>query len=840
MRINVAWAGTLMSVTASALVLSAAGQQPDAAGPFTGEQAAAGGPLFQRNCASCHASDLSGGAMAPALAGPAFAGGWNTRTTRDLVDAIRTMPPTTPGALGDEAHVNLAAYILQLNGVGFGPEPLTVAATDSIDAALTSPSNPYEDPESPFASPTCGNEAGGPREAAATSAERLESKSEWPLYGGSATNQRYSTLTQITASNVTSLGGAWMTRLPGPTNQTSVTMWNGRIFVPTMHCSVAALDAKTGQIVWVFELTTPSARRGLVVGADLGVVFVAGETGTMTAIDAATGELVWTDSLARDSANGRALRITAAPSYADGVVLVPLSGGDSGRRGGVVAVDAHTGAEMWRFHTIPAPGEPGYETWPDSEMWRTGGGAVWSPPAVDSELGLVYFGTGNPSGNPLGLQGQHPTKHPGPHPSHSGDLRPGDQLFAASVVALDLETGTYRWHFQLVRHDIWDMDVPTPPVLYDTTVDGRPRKGIAVMRTDGYLFLLDRVDGSPLLPIEERSVPQDPYQVTAPTQPFPVGGEQVVPNCMEPWLMPPGFRVGCYFRPLNEPNVMTPYIGARQAPMAYSPETGYFYVAAAVYPWWGTRFGVGHNEPGIRYYGLITAIDSRTNTIVWQQRSPYPKAHGGGMLATAGNLVFHGEVDGNVHAHDATTGELVWQFQTGLGADSAPVITYELDGEQYIALAPSGGGSGSGPAAGSRATGDAVWAFNLGGTLQPASPPPPAPMMQTFEGHGRVAETSEITIDFTERQKDTIRPPGLDIDDYATFEPRRVQVSAGARVTWTNTGHAPHTITVRQQTWTTGAIAPGATGSIQFDTPGRYVYTCERHPWQQGEIAVVR
>ena len=112
-------------------------------------------------------------------------------------------------------------------------------------------------------------------------------------------------------------------------------------------------------------------------------------------------------------------------------------------------------------------------------------------------------------------KGQHPTKHPGPHPSHSGDLRPGDQLFAASVVALDLETGTYRWHFQLIRHDIWDMDVPTPMVLYDTTVDGRPRKGIAVMRTDGYLFLLDRVDGSPLLPIEERSVPQDPYQVTA-------------------------------------------------------------------------------------------------------------------------------------------------------------------------------------------------------------------------------------------------------------------------------------------------------------------------------------
>ena len=112
--------------------------------------------------------------------------------------------------------------------------------------------------------------------------------------------------------------------------------------------------------------------------------------------------------------------------------------------------------------------------------------------------------------------------------------------------------------------------------------------------------------------------------------------------------------------------------------------------------------------------------------------------------------------------------------------------------------------------------------------------------MQTFEGHGVVAQTSEIIIDFTERQRDTLRPPGLAIDDYETFEPRRVQVPAGAHVTWTNTGEAPHTMTVRQRTWTTGSIAPGATGSIRFDTPGRYVYTCEQHPWQQGEITVTR
>ena len=830
MRVNVSWTVTLMGLAASALVLSAAGQRPPATGPFTAEQAALGLGAFQANCAFCHGADLSGGPSAPPLAGRAFAEGWSKRTTRDLLEAIRTMPPTSPGVLGDETHVNIAAYILQSNGAAPGPRPLTATATDAIDVRPTSRPSAAATADLPMGGPGCSPAAGAPRRAAPTSV-RVRSRSDWPIYGGSLTNQRYSTLAQITASNVNALGGAWMTRLPGPTNQTGITMSDGRIFVATLNCTVTALDAKSGQILWVFELTEPPARRGVAVGADLGFVLVAGTSGTITAINVESGRSVWTHTLTPDPAHGKPAVITSAPSYANGVLLVSISGGDFGRRGGISALDAKTGKEMWRFYAIPGPGEPGYETWPNNEMWRAGGGAVWSPAAVDPELGLVYFGTGNANGELKGLLGQHPTQHPGPHPSHAGDLRPGDALFNASVVALDLKTGKPRWYFQLVRHDIWDMDVPTPPVLFDTTIGGRPRKGIAVMRTDGYLFLFDRVDGSPLLPIEERPVPQDRFQVTTPTQPFPVGGDQVVPNCIEPWLMPPGFKPGCYFVPLNEPNVMAPYIGARQAPMAYSPQTGYLYVAASVDPFWATRFGISH-EPGQRSYGLITAIDPRTNKIVWQQRSPYPKAHRGGLLTTAGNLVFHGEGDGHFQARDARTGELLWQFQTGsAGADAGPAISYELDGEQYIAFAPSGGES-------DRSTGDMVWAYKLGGTVQPLDPPPAPSLVRTFRGV--VVATSNITIDFSERQKDTIRPPSLQVDDYETFEPRRARVRAGTRVTWTNTGHAPHTVTVRQQTWTTGAIAPGATGSIQFDTPGTYVYTCESHPWQQGEITVVR
>lgn len=837
-------AAAAISAAASAVVLSAAGQQSRANPSFTADQARAGHPVFQANCATCHGADLSGGPYAPPLAGRGFTDTWSTRSVRDLLASIRTMPPTNPRVLDDEARLDLAAYILQVNGIGAGSARLTPTSADALASLKTSRpamSAAAAGTDTSSGPPPCP-EGDAPRTPANTSrrGRAAASTRDWSLYGGSLSNQRYSTLRAITSSNVHSLGGAWATPLPGRTNQTGLTMSNGLIYVPTANCKVIALDAKTGERLWEFALPERPARRGVAVGDDVGLVFAVGSTGSITAINAETGERRWTQRLTPDPAHGRPANITSAPTYARGVLLVAVSGGDSGRRGGVSAIDALTGKEMWRFYVVPQPGERGSETWPNNEMWRAGGGAVWSPPAVDTELGLVYFGTGNPNGNPDGLLGQHPTKHPGPHPSHSGDLRPGTALFTASLVALDLKTGAYRWHFQLTHHDIFDMDVVTPVVLYDTSVNGRPRKGVAVLRTDGYLFLLDRVDGSPLLPIEERPVPQDPFQLTSPTQPFPVGGDQVVPNCVEPWLMPPGFKSGCYFTPLNQPNLMVQYIGTRQAPMAYSPETGYFYIAASVNPFWATRFGIGFGEPGQRSYGLVSALDSRTNKIAWQQRSPYPLGHGGGLLATAGGVVFHGDADGHVRALDAKTGEPRWQFQIGVGAASAPFITYELDGEQFMALAPSGGASPQGGLGSAQSPGDTVWAFKLGGRLPQVPAPPLPPVVQTFEGRGVIARTNQIVIDFAERDKDTIRPPAFRIDEYETFEPRRVEVSTGTRITWKNTGHEPHTISVRAQSWTTGAIKPDATGSIQFDVPGTYVFTCDNHPWQQGEITVGR
>src|SRR5262249_42113080 len=317
----------------------------------------------------------------------------------------------------------------------------------------------------------------------------------------------------------------------------------------------------------------------------------------MVALRQATGELVWTYAFSRGTE--RVGPISSPATYANGVVLAPVSGGDSNLRGKLIGLDAKTGKELWVFDAVPAPGEPGFETWPrNSSAWRFGGGAIWMPPSVDPDLGLTFVGVGNAS------------------PQFGGDIRAGDNLFTDCVVALELKTGKLRWFKQLVHHDIWDYDLSTPLVLYDAPSAGQSRKAVAVMRTDGFWFWFDRARGEPLFAIEERPVPQNAELHTAPTQPFPVGGQQIGPNCVERGLMPDGFELGCYFDPLRPdmPNLAVPFMTMRFSPMAYSPQTRYLYATACVAPWWVRRPDNGwlHGEnvhvPTQKWYGIVAAL----------------------------------------------------------------------------------------------------------------------------------------------------------------------------------------------------------------------------------------
>src|SRR5688572_2699827 len=372
---------------------------------------------------------------------------------------------------------------------------------------------------------------------------RTHASRDWPAPGGDWGTSRYSTLSQINTGNVQKLGGAWVAELPGGESSRSYpVISNGLMFMTTSRGRVLALNPETGATVWSYthEAGGYGGNRG--VGLGEGLLFAGLSDSTVIAIDQKSGKLAWT---APRDPSLPVQGMTAQPVYGGGVVVATVSGADNFARGRAIAYDAKTGKQLWVFDVVPAPGQPGHDTWPQgSDIWKYGGGAIWTIPSIDADLGLVFVATGNAV------------------PQFGGELRKGDNLFTNSVVALELKTGKVRWHYQLIHHDIWEHDVSTGPVLYDAMVDGKPRKAIAIARTDGYFFLLDRAAGKAVLPIEERPVKQDAAMFTSPTQPFPVNADRVGPPCALREQVPEGWEVGCYFDPIRTdmPNVFMPHM----------------------------------------------------------------------------------------------------------------------------------------------------------------------------------------------------------------------------------------------------------------------------------------
>ena len=640
----------------------------------------------------------------------------------------------------------------------------------------------------------------------------------WPVPGGDLNFTRYSTLDQITRANIKSLGGAWATELGTEVTKSAAVVLDGVMYFHTLQ-QVYALDARTGKTLWTYKPQAPfnGSARGVTV-AD-GLVLAGLSDTTVLALRADTGDPAWT-SKGPDVAPGNGY-ISSPPAVGNGVAVVPISGGDGYLRGRILGIDVKTGTQLWTFFAVPGPGEAGHETWPqDSDIWQYGGGAVWTTPSIDPDLGLAYIGTGNAV------------------PTWGGELRAGDNLFTSTVLALDLKTGKRRWHYQLMHHELWEGDQSTPFILYDAMVGGQVRKALAVMRTDGYLFQLDRATGAPIFPVEERPVPQDPRQKTAATQPFPVNADRVGPDCTPAELLPPGFKSGCYFDVIKPdvPNSAQPHMTARFAPMAYSPQTGYFYVTTCVDPKlllrgedpWGGLTGTFLRPPGFKLYGEVVALNSRTNKIAWRTRSPYSICVGSGAMTTAGGLVFHAEPDGNLQAYDAANGELLWRFQTGFVGPSAglrvngggPVATYEAGGEQYVALTMN----------------RIVWAFKLGGTVPPRPAPPPPFTVAPWEGS--VVDTDRIELTTTIVQNIRTANRRVERHDEFAFSPARVRTKAGTPVTFVNTGGTVHTIAARDGSWTTGPIKPGESKTVTIAKAGEYEYVCTDHLWSLGQMIV--
>jgi quinohemoprotein ethanol dehydrogenase len=548
----------------------------------------------------------------------------------------------------------------------------------------------------------------------------------WVKSGGNLFNQNYSPLAQINRQNVANLKAVWRARLDGSganakySGEAQPIVHEGVVFIVTGADDVFAISVKTGQILWKYQANLDEkistvccgwTSRGLGLGE--GKIYVGQLDGRLVALDEKSGKPAWSIQAERWQ---EGYTITAAPLYFDGRVIVGFAGGENGTRGRLKTYDAESGRLMWTFFTVPGPGEIGHETWPqDNDAWKHGGASIWQTPAVDQELGLVYFSTGNPG------------------PDFNGRIRRGDNLFSVSIVAIEAKTGKYRWHFQQVHHDIWDYDSPNPVILFDVKINGRLRKAVAEASKTGWVYILDRTNGKPLLGIDEKPVPQEPRQLTSATQPFP-RGDAFVPHQVDiPLEDYPLVNQGRIFTPFWAEGVVAkpaPRGGANWPPSSYDPATNYFYVCGTdsvnLFKGGEENQAIPDEGHGGRYLGgtfggspipatgIFAALDMKTNRLVWQQR--WKDLCYSGSVTTAGGLVFVGRNDGRLTALDSSNGKRLWEFQTGAGVN-APAAVFQYEGEEYVVAYSGGNLFANSP------RGDSVWLFSLKGTMEQATAP---------------------------------------------------------------------------------------------------------------------
>ena len=475
----------------------------------------------------------------------------------------------------------------------------------------------------------------------------------------------YSPLDQVTAENVARLRPVWIVSTGVSSGHQAPPIVNGRVmFVATPGNQVIALDARTGALIWRYRRSPPDSAivlhatsRGVALYGDK-VFFALGEA-VLVALDARTGRELWTADVGD---NRRGYYMSLAPLVADGKVMVGVSGGELGIRGFVAAYDADSGEEVWRVYTVPAPGEPGSETWPRGDQWRTGGGSVWVTGNYDPETRLAFWGTGN--GGPW-----------------MGDQRPGDNLYTASTIAIDVTEGRIKGHFQYHPNDSWDWDETSPPILVDFVRGGRTIKGLIDVARNGYLWFLERTDG-PIGFVEGKPfVTQNVFRSLDPK----TGRPDIDP------ARKPGTGRKAEFCP-------SLWGGKNWPPIAFSPQTRMIYIPAnenlcqtivgepiTYTP--GSRFTGAvttfHLTPGADHVGEVQAWHVDTGERVWTHEYA-TSPNWGPMLATGGGLVFSGGTnDRKFHAFDATTGRLLWEFPTNSGITGQP-SSFLVDGRQFI------------------------------------------------------------------------------------------------------------------------------------------------------------
>lgn len=604
---------------------------------------AQGRELFAVRCARCHGDGAQGG-VGPALVGRSLAHGdsdWAVfRTIRHGVPGTAMLPVTLP----KQDVWRIIAFLHEM-----------AYARSAQGSAIYQPGGSGEAPVLPPAGEVTV-------QMLATAASDLD---DWLLPSGSYSAQRFSADTQINTANVSQLRVQWIHQF-GTSDAIieSIPIIVGpRLYVTLPQGTVMALDAGTGRQLWEYTRPAPADVRLCCVTANRGVavsgtrVYVGTLDAHLLALDATTGALLWDRTVAsyRDGYS-----ITSAPLPVGKLIVTGIAGGDFPTRGFISAYDATTGEPVWRTYTIPGPGEPGHDTW-GGDSWRIGGATTWGIGSYDPQLGLLYWGTGNPA------------------PDYNAASRPGDNLYSNSLLALDAATGRIVWHFQYTPADDHDWDSTQTPSLIDLMKGDTGQRLLAVANRNGFFYVLDRANGR-----------------------F-VRGTQFVKQTWAQGLLPSG-------RPARLPNTSPTPRGVYLYPSttgatnwwmsAYSPLTGYLYVdvleRGGLYfstesppsPARGKLYAGsgGRYVPGDFYYTAVRAIDPATGSVRWDHHnSGYNDSPRGGLLATAGGVVF-GSDTSTLFALNASNGTVLWSFDTG-GQISAPPVSYRVAGRQYVSVA---------------------------------------------------------------------------------------------------------------------------------------------------------
>ena len=594
------------------------------AGAALAQSAGEGRRAWQARCAGCHGDDGFGGGHGPAI--PRAPSQDAVRTA--ILNGIpgRGMPKF---AIANEEADAIAAFVMTLKLAAAKPAAEPTLPPLRFEAILH---------------PAPGS---------------------WPTYNGNLSGNRFSPLQQIDTSNVARLVPKWLFTIPGTPRplQTTPVVVDGVMYVTAVN-EAHALEARTGRELWRYRRprtqglagdAASGINRGVAVLGDR--VFMVTDNSHLIALHRSNGELLWDVTMADSRQNYGA---TGAPLVVNDLVIAGISGGDEGVRGFLDAYHASTGERAWRFWTVPAPGEPGSETWMGRAI-EHGCGATWLTGAYDPETGLLYWPTGNPC------------------PDYNGDERKGDNLYTSSILALDPVTGKRKWHYQFTPHDLHDWDAAEPPVLVDARWGGQPRKLMLQANRNGFFYVLDRMTGQVLL--------AEPFvkRITWASGIGPDGRPKLLPGN----------------EPTEEGQLVCPAVaGAANWPStAFSPLTGLYYLFAEescnIYTkngeWWsaGKSFyggGTKRAPAGSPSGKFLKAIDIQTGKTAWETADIGGGILGSGLMATAGGLLFYGDGNGAFLAADAANGRPLWHFNASQSGKAGP-MTYTVDGAQYVAVA---------------------------------------------------------------------------------------------------------------------------------------------------------